>query len=646
MTLSIIAAIILANLIPPQTEKGLKILDMQVPEISLDLQEVLQQIANDVVNRLGCLGAMVATLEQGNVLVLRAFDLNDSLADLQDPSLLAPIDDLGPGTLFKLKEPTHQENLAVKAIVGIGDSSQTSLTSNSLYDLFFPYLQREDIVALQKAAGVQQVVAIPFQLYGEVVGSLMAAASVPFAPRDIEFLDAFGRQAATAIQNQRRLESMQALERIILRLQAHMTSETGVLQAIVDAVVNDLGYAGAMVATLENENALPVRAYAIDAPLDSVNQFEALVGTSLLGDQSVVYLDDDQYQDNLSVRAVTGLNGRPENYLVSKHLYDLLRPIVSRDIADMMQQSFGIKRVVAVPFFLGDQVLGNLFVTSRKARFSTWELSVLTALGQQVAAGINNARLFRETAEQRQIAQTFGRMAFSTISSAHSLRNYVGNVNGYMQLLQMLPELSPERQQFVLNELPTAADQLVKIIAILDNLNQPWLTKEDEPIDVHDCLARALLEVYPRTSILHTTDEVTTETDVTLHLDFADHLNPAATVKDMLSEAFRIIIKNAAEAMTSSTQNTNMWISTKLRSETEVEIVIRDNGPGISPENLNRIFELGWSTKKLGGGMGFGLFWTKDYIDGLGGSIRAKSRVGEGTTFTILLPVIPEAIAI
>ncbi|MCZ7668185.1 MAG: hypothetical protein M5U34_13845 [Chloroflexi bacterium] len=48
--------------------------------------------------------------------------------------------------------------------------------------------------------------------------------------------------------------------------------------------------------------------------------------------------------------------------------------------------------------------------------------------------GINNARQFREAAEQRQIAQTFGRMAFSTIASAHSLRNYVGNVNGYMQL--------------------------------------------------------------------------------------------------------------------------------------------------------------------------------------------------------------------
>ncbi|MBE2221963.1 MAG: hypothetical protein IAF02_10500, partial [Anaerolineae bacterium] len=224
--------------------------------------------------------------------------------------------------------------------------------------------------------------------------------------------------------------------------------------------------------------------------------------------------------------------------------------------------------------------------------------------------------------------------------SAHSLRNYVGNVNGYVQLLQMLPELSPERQQFILRELPTVANQLEKIIVILDNLNEPWQTKGDEPVDIHDCMARALLEVYPRTSILRTTAKITTETNVKLHLNFAKSLPPAETVKDMLSEAFRIIIKNAEEAMASSERDAKMWITTKLIFESEAEIVIRDNGPGISHENLGNIFELGWSTKKLGGGMGFGLFWTKDYIDGLGGSIQASSRVGEGTTFTIKLPVV------
>ncbi|MCZ7668186.1 MAG: hypothetical protein M5U34_13850 [Chloroflexi bacterium] len=91
---------------------------------------------------------------------------------------------------------------------------------------------------------------------------------------DIGFFNAYGQQAATAIQNQHRLDTMQALERIILRLQACMTNETEVLQVIVDAVVNDLEYAGAMVATLEEEdNALPVRAYAVDESMSLIRQF-------------------------------------------------------------------------------------------------------------------------------------------------------------------------------------------------------------------------------------------------------------------------------------------------------------------------------------------------------------------------------------
>lgn len=617
-------------------------IDLQIPEISPDLQEVLQQIADDVVERFGCMGSMVTTLEASNMLVVRAYALNKGMGALNKIPGIEKIDNIEPGSTFNLNDPVFQENLAVKAVKGNG-SSQLSLTSDYLHDLFYPYLSREDSDNLQQAVGVKQVIAIPFQLYGEAVGSLVAAVSERLTPRDIGFFSAYGQQAATAIQNQRRLDTMQALERIILRLQACMTNENEVLQVIVEAVVDELGYAGAMVATLEGGNALPVRAFAVDESMSVIHQFEAQAGASLLGAQAIVYLDDPQYQENLSVRAVNGLNGRPENYLISKHLYDLLRPIVSEEIVAQIQTVLGIKRVVAVPFFLGDQILGNLFVTSRKSHVSSWELSILTALGQQAAVGINNARQFRETAEQRQIAQTFGRMAFSTIASAHSLRNYVGNINGYIQLLQMLPELDAERQQFILRELPNAAHQVEKIIAILDNLNEPWLTRGDEPVDIHDCLARALLEVYPRTSIQRNQAQVMTETNVTLHLDFAEFLSPVETVKDMLSEAFRILIKNAEEAMATSDIAAKMWITTRQLSDQQAEITIRDNGPGITPENLKNIFELGWSTKKRDGGMGFGLFWTKDYIDGLGGQISAVSEVGKGTKFIVLLPLALES---
>jgi signal transduction histidine kinase len=71
-----------------------------------------------------------------------------------------------------------------------------------------------------------------------------------------------------------------------------------------------------------------------------------------------------------------------------------------------------------------------------------------------------------------------------------------------------------------------------------------------------------------------------------------------------------------------------------------IEVTVEDHGIGINPENLNRIFEMRYTTKQSG--LGFGLYWTKDFIEGLGGSITVQSEVGKGTQFTIHLPIAQE----
>src|SRR5512145_2923570 len=100
------------------------------------------------------------------------------------------------------------------------------------------------------------------------------------------------------------------------------------LQHIVDDVVTGLGCVGAMVATLEANNTLPVRAYAVDIAPNLIKQLESRLGLSFIGPKSVAYLDDKKYQENLGVRAVKGNNGHPEKFIVSDSLYDLFRPVV------------------------------------------------------------------------------------------------------------------------------------------------------------------------------------------------------------------------------------------------------------------------------------------------------------------------------
>jgi two-component system NtrC family sensor kinase len=69
-----------------------------------------------------------------------------------------------------------------------------------------------------------------------------------------------------------------------------------------------------------------------------------------------------------------------------------------------------------------------------------------------------------------------------------------------------------------------------------------------------------------------------------------------------------------------------------------VDIIVEDNGSGIAPENLERIFNPFFTTKPPGKGTGLGLSVCHAIIDAMGGSINVTSEPGNGTTFVISLP--------
>jgi signal transduction histidine kinase len=69
--------------------------------------------------------------------------------------------------------------------------------------------------------------------------------------------------------------------------------------------------------------------------------------------------------------------------------------------------------------------------------------------------------------------------------------------------------------------------------------------------------------------------------------------------------------------------------------------VVRDHGPGIGPDDLARVFEPYFTTKR--GGSGLGLAIAKNIVEGLGGVIVVESRPGSGTEVRVDLPVQPPA---
>lgn len=616
--------------------------------VSPRLQIVLQQIVDDVVNRLGCLGALATTLENDMGLYVRASAFTVPNGRLQQVFAQSHVN-LEPGqALMYLNNARHRYNLGVSAVNGVhanitNEPGQQHLLSERLYDLLRPLTDRATADEIQRELNISQVIAVPLVVQKEVVGAIMALTQDSFTNRDADFLEAFGNLAAAAIQNNYRLTAMEALERVIFALQARMTDETRVLQTVVDAVVNELGYEGAMVATLENGNALPVRAYALDDTPQILAHLEKKAGMSLLDPRSVVYLDQPRYKNNLSVRAVKGIDGRPQKFLTSEHLHDLLRPFINKPLADFAQRMLGIRQVIAVPFFVEDVVVGNLFVASRRDHFSTWETTLLTTFGQQAAAGIRNARLYHEAEEQRRIAALFARMAFSSTTAVHGLGNDLSYIKMYLQLLQEPEVLSESQKEELLATNALMIQRIEKSVTLLDNLHEPWRLTADKDVQINDCLLRAVRELFPGWQRADTAvaDEaynllLPNSQPLTLKLSLADDLPTILTAPDMLTEAFRVILKNAVEAIAVSGKPGSLHLTSRLQAPDRLQILIQDSGMGIRPQDLPHIFEMGWSTKE-GSGMGFGLFWTRDFIYGLGGSIFVDSKPGQGTTFNITL---------
>jgi len=91
------------------------------------------------------------------------------------------------------------------------------------------------------------------------------------------------------------------------------------------------------------------------------------------------------------------------------------------------------------------------------------------------------------------------------------------------------------------------------------------------------------------------------------------------------------------------TEGGELVIASAPDEDGKVKISVTDNGIGISPENLKKIFSPFFTTKPVGKGTGLGLSVCYGIVDSMGGVMEVSSKRGVGTTFTIRLPETPES---
>ena len=212
---------------------------------------------------------------------------------------------------------------------------------------------------------------------------------------------------------------------------------------------------------------------------------------------------------------------------------------------------------------------------------------------------------------------------------AHEIGNPIGIILGYLDLLNSADIAEADKKDF-LSRIESEIVRVNRIIRQLLDFSRPS-SGEPQKTRVHDLvkMTLAMLEPQPMMEGIRTTLDLKAQKDMVL----AD--------PNQLQQVFLNIVMNAADALAEGKEEGRIRQLTiqSERTANSIELRFRDNGPGIPEEGLLRIFDPFYTTKEPGKGTGLGLSVCYRIVEGLGGTIRAESKAGEGATIVVSLPL-------
>jgi len=243
-----------------------------------------------------------------------------------------------------------------------------------------------------------------------------------------------------------------------------------------------------------------------------------------------------------------------------------------------------------------------------------------------VAKDISNEKLLQQQLIQSEKLSAIGELISGI---AHELNNPLTGVMGYSQLLQMRGDLDERARDSLvkINNLATRCQKIVQNLLSFARKQKPERT------------LTSVNEILDRTVELRSYELQVNNIEILLELD--PHLPRTIADAHQLQQVFLNVITNAEQAMLEAKGRGRLTIRTRSDSARgRVIIEIADDGPGIPEQHLTRIFDPFFTTKEVGKGTGLGLSLSYGIIKEHAGNIYARSRLGEGSTFVIELPII------
>ena len=223
---------------------------------------------------------------------------------------------------------------------------------------------------------------------------------------------------------------------------------------------------------------------------------------------------------------------------------------------------------------------------------------------------------------------------------AHEINNPLQIIKSEQSLIELTLSDMKEAGQLTesesLAELEDSMDQIRLQISRCAEITQAILKfgRQDEPKPRVIYLTNFIPEVTGMVAQKATVHGISIEQDI------AENTYPIHGDPTQLQQVLVNLFNNAIDAILErhGTSGGKLIIKAGPKENNSVEIVVNDNGNGINPEDLDRIFSPFFTTKAVGKGTGLGLSICYGIIDNMRGRMEASSEVGVGTTFTIELP--------
>jgi len=311
----------------------------------------------------------------------------------------------------------------------------------------------------------------------------------------------------------------------------------------------------------------------------------------------------------------------------------------------VLEQQFGLSRAQALNRHLSEvigfenfqaifppdtqseyQLLSEIFLTTSQGEKRIFDVARTPLLDNHLQP-YGTIIVFEDITERIRLQQqmvTSEKLASIGLLSAgvaHEINTPLTGISSYVQMLQK--KLTEANYLQILKKIEDQTDRVSKIVKNLLSFARNPADPAFHRVDLKDSLEEIISLIDYRLKSLN----------INLDLDLKQVIIYAQ--KERLQQVFINIILNALDAMPGGGQ---LSIQTK-QQDGQAIIKISDTGLGIKPEHLPRIFDPFFTTKGIGKGTGLGLSISFAIIKEHEGQILVDSQVGQGTTFTIILPV-------